>query len=127
MAGFPASWSKVHVKSEWNFVENFQSEWNFAGFLFGKLLVRITEYLLNGSLREVKFQTKSLALEAAWHQRWHQCGGKHGGSVAEAATVATAAQQKHGGGSSAVVAAAWQRQRRPPPLPQRCCRMPPQW
>jgi hypothetical protein len=34
---------------------NFLSKWNFLGILFGGLLARITEYSLNGSLREVKF------------------------------------------------------------------------
>jgi hypothetical protein len=37
------------------FRRNFLSEWNFVGISFGRLLARIAEYLLNGSLREVKF------------------------------------------------------------------------
>jgi hypothetical protein len=42
------------------FCGNFMSEWNFAGISFGRLLVRIAEYLLNGSLREVKFHREKI-------------------------------------------------------------------
>jgi hypothetical protein len=38
------------------FCGNFLSKWNFSGILFGGLLARIAEYLLNGSPREVKLQ-----------------------------------------------------------------------
>jgi hypothetical protein len=37
------------------FCGNFLSNWDFSGILFGGLLARIAEYLLNESLREVKF------------------------------------------------------------------------
>jgi hypothetical protein len=39
------------------FCGNFLSKWNLLGILFGGLLVKIAEYLLNGSPREVKFHT----------------------------------------------------------------------
>jgi hypothetical protein len=39
------------------FCGNFLSKWNFVEILFGRLLAKIAEYLLNGSLREVKFHT----------------------------------------------------------------------
>jgi hypothetical protein len=44
------------------FCTNFLIEWNFVGISFGGLLARIAKYLLNGSLREVKFHTPNIAV-----------------------------------------------------------------
>ncbi len=55
MAWFLASSESSPGPERTEFHGNFLSEWNFLGILFGELLARITEYLLNGSLREVKF------------------------------------------------------------------------
>jgi hypothetical protein len=55
MAGFLASSELSPSPEQMEFHGNFLSKWNFSGISFGGLLARITEYLLNGSLREVKF------------------------------------------------------------------------
>jgi hypothetical protein len=55
MAGFLASLESSPSPDQMEFHGNFLSKWNFLGILFGGLLVRISEYLLNGSPREVKF------------------------------------------------------------------------
>jgi hypothetical protein len=52
MAGFPASLELSPSPEQMEFCRNFLSKWNFAGILFGGLLARIAEYLLNGSPRE---------------------------------------------------------------------------
>jgi hypothetical protein len=57
MAGFLASLESSPSPERKEFCENFLSEWNFLGILFGGLLARIVEYLQNGSLREVEFQS----------------------------------------------------------------------
>ncbi len=57
MAGFLASLELSPSPEQMEFCGNFLSKWNFLGILFGGLLARITEYLLNGGLREVKFHT----------------------------------------------------------------------
>jgi hypothetical protein len=57
MAGFLASSESSPSPEQTEFHRNFLSKWNFLGILFGGLLARIAEYLLNGSLREVKFHT----------------------------------------------------------------------
>jgi hypothetical protein len=54
MAGFLASLESSPSPEQMEFCENFLSKWNFLEILFGGLLARIAEYLLNG---EVKFQT----------------------------------------------------------------------
>jgi hypothetical protein len=57
IAGFPVSLESSPSPVQMEFHGNFLSEWNFLGILFGRLLARIAEYLLNGSPREVKFNT----------------------------------------------------------------------
>ncbi len=57
MAGFLASSESSPSPEQMEFHGNFLSEWNFLGILFGGLLARIAEYLLNGILRDVKFHT----------------------------------------------------------------------
>jgi hypothetical protein len=57
LAGFMASSELSPSPEQMEFCGNFLSKWNFWGILFGGLLARITEYLLNGSPREVKFHT----------------------------------------------------------------------
>jgi hypothetical protein len=57
MAGFPASSESSPSPEQMELRGNFLSKWNFAGILFDRLLARIAEYKLNGSLREVKFHT----------------------------------------------------------------------
>ncbi len=57
MAGFLESSELSPSPEQMEFHGNFLSEWNFLGILFGRLLARIAEYSLNGSLREVKFHT----------------------------------------------------------------------
>jgi hypothetical protein len=59
MAGFLASLELSPSPKQIEFCENFLSEWNFLGILFGGPLARIAEDLLNGSPREVKFHTPS--------------------------------------------------------------------
>ncbi len=54
MAGFPASSESSLSPEQMYFCGNFLSEWNFAGIPVDRLLVKIAEYLLNGSPREVK-------------------------------------------------------------------------
>ncbi len=44
------------------FYGKFLSKWNFLGILFGRLLARIAEYLLNRILRDVKFHSKDVDL-----------------------------------------------------------------
>jgi hypothetical protein len=53
--GIPGEFGAKSEQME--FCRNFLSKWNFAGILFGGLLARIAEYLLNGRPREVKFHT----------------------------------------------------------------------
>jgi hypothetical protein len=55
MVGFPASLESSPSPEQMECRGNFLSKWNFSGILFGRLLARIAEYLLNGSLREVNF------------------------------------------------------------------------
>jgi hypothetical protein len=57
MVGFLAGLESSPSPKQTKFCGNFLSKWNFSGILFGGLLARIAEYLLNGSLREVKFHT----------------------------------------------------------------------
>jgi hypothetical protein len=57
MAGFLASLELSLSPEQMEFCGNFLSGWNYLGILFGGLLARIAEYLLNGSPREVKFHT----------------------------------------------------------------------
>jgi hypothetical protein len=57
MAGLPASLKSSPSLEQMEFYGNFLGKCNFAGILFGRLLARIAEYLLNGSSREVKFHT----------------------------------------------------------------------
>jgi hypothetical protein len=59
MTGFLASSELSPSPEQIEFCGNFLSKWNFTGILFGRLLARITEYLLNWSPREVKFYTSS--------------------------------------------------------------------
>ncbi len=67
MAGFLASLESSPSPKQMEFCGNFLSKWNFSGILFGRLLARIAEYLLNGSLRDVKFHSTSLV-----HTKWAQ-------------------------------------------------------
>jgi hypothetical protein len=53
MAGFLASLELSPSLEQIKFRGNFLIKWNFSGILFGELLARIAEYLLNGSPREV--------------------------------------------------------------------------
>jgi hypothetical protein len=72
MAGFLASLELSPSLEQIEFCRNFLSKWNFLGILFGGLLARIAEYLLNGSPREVKFQTVTttkLPLPLSCHHR----------------------------------------------------------
>jgi hypothetical protein len=57
MAGFLASLESSLSPEQMEFCRNFLKKWDFLGILSGGLLARITEYLLNGSLREVNFHT----------------------------------------------------------------------
>jgi hypothetical protein len=60
MAEFLASSESSPSPKRMEFQGKFLSEWNFSGILFGGLLARIAEYLLNGILRDVKFHTDGL-------------------------------------------------------------------
>jgi hypothetical protein len=60
MAGFLASLELSPRPEQTECHGNFLSKWNFLGILFGRLLARIAEYLLNGSLREVKFHRRAI-------------------------------------------------------------------
>jgi hypothetical protein len=57
MAGFLASLELNPSLEQMQFRGNFLSKWNFLGILFGRLLARIAEYLLNGIPQEVEFHT----------------------------------------------------------------------
>jgi hypothetical protein len=50
MVGFPASSELSPSLEQMEFCGNFLSKWNFTRISFGRLLARIAEYLLNGSL-----------------------------------------------------------------------------
>jgi hypothetical protein len=50
-------WSRVRIPSEWNFAGISRANGISRGILFGGLLARIAEYLLNGSPRQVKLHT----------------------------------------------------------------------
>jgi hypothetical protein len=66
MAGFSASLELSLSPEQMEFHGKFLSKWNFAGILFGGLLARIAKYLINGSLREVKFDRQW----QLWWQHW---------------------------------------------------------
>jgi hypothetical protein len=59
LAGFLASLESSLSPERTEFHGNFLSKWNFLGIWFSGLLVRIAEYSLNGSLRDVKFYSFS--------------------------------------------------------------------
>jgi hypothetical protein len=61
MAGFLASLESSPSPKQMEFCGNFPSKWKFLGILFGGLLARIAEYLLNGSPREVKFHNTKMS------------------------------------------------------------------
>ncbi len=60
MVGFLASSESSPSPKQMEFHGKFLSKWNFLGILFGRLLARIAEYLLNGILKDVKFHTPLL-------------------------------------------------------------------
>ncbi len=55
MVGFPEILESSPSPEQMEFCGNYLSKLVFLGILFGGLLARIAEYLLNGSPREVKF------------------------------------------------------------------------
>jgi hypothetical protein len=57
MVEFLASLESSLSPEQMEFCANFLSKWDLLGTLFGRLLARIAEYLLNESPREVKFHT----------------------------------------------------------------------
>ncbi len=59
MMGFLESLESSPSPDQMKICGNFLRKWNFSGILFGGLLARIAEYLLNGSPREVKFHSQA--------------------------------------------------------------------
>jgi hypothetical protein len=60
MVEFLVSSESSPSPKQMEFHGKFLSKWNFLGILFGGLLARIAEYLLNGILRDVKFHHKQI-------------------------------------------------------------------